>query len=435
MSGKAELRVVHVIFSRRLILLFAIAIVVPWMVVAFLLALPNAGLRKSKLSPAAVASIAPTFLSDAMPVAPPPQVWVAGRKGPWGQIESMLFDIDVPADCVLGPPAPPVRWSFPGYTKQRVLTTFRSVGISEDEVKKLDGNGKWSSDAGVTSVEPGDPLILSLAPAVRSRLYAILVEFPQNAQDIEPVWFRAGNFDWQLQDSGLAPESICLLKRLLYPQGENSLLFADSKLALRNLPNDPERIRFMQAVLRKQAVMARVRLDPGADVEQISQYWGIGGRRKDLVPFLSALHRGAKGGKINVIYLLPDFARELLYRHPRVVAGDKSVMQDCFWSAYNFFNDPPDNNFADTHSVAGLNKDCFQISSPNQLGDLMLLTTHDGSPVHAAVFLADDIYFTKNGLNSIQPWILMHLSDLLAEYNMLHPNSGLDIHYFRRKGI
>ena len=299
----------------------------------------------------------------------------------------------------------------------------------------LDGSAKWSSEAGVTSVEPGDPLILSLAPKVRSKLYAILIEFPQNAQHIEPIWFRAGNVDWQLQDSRLAPESVALLKRLLYPQDEKSLLFADSELALRNLPNDAERMRFMQAVLRKRAVLARVRLDPDTDVEEVSQYWGIGGRRKDLFPFLGALHRVEKGCKLNVVCLLPDFAREHLYRHPSSVADEKGVVQDCFWSAYNFFNDPPDNSFADTHSNAGLNKNCYQIASPNQLGDLMVLTTRNGSPVHAAVFLADDIYFTKNGLNRIQPWILMHLADLLEEYKGLHPNSGLEIHYFRRKGL
>ena len=431
LSGKAKRAVVHLVFSRWVILFLAVAIVLPWLVIAPLLASGHAVYGHS----ATGSPVAATSASDAPPADPPPQVWIAGKKGPWGQIDSMLFDLDVPPDCVLPPPAPPVRWSFPGYTKEKVLATLRSVGIPEDEVKKLEGSAKWSSAAGVTSVEPGDPLILSLAPKVRAKLYAILVEFPQNAQHVDPIWFRADNVDWRLQESGLAPESVALLKRLLYPQGENSLCFADSELALRNLPNDAERSRFMQAVLRKRAVLARIRIDPDTDVEELAQYWGIGGRRKDLLPFLNALHRVEKGCELNVVCLLPDFAREHLYRHPGAAANDKGVMQDCFWSAYNFFNDQPDNSFADTHSTAGLNKDCYQIAAPTQLGDLMILTTRGGSPVHAAVFLADDIYFTKNGLSQIQPWILMHFADLLEEYNTTHPNSGLDIHYFRRKGL
>ena len=74
-----------------------------------------------------------------------------GKKGPWGQIESMLFAIDVPDEFVFVPPAdqPPVRWCFPGYSKEKVLATLRSVGVPEDEVKKLDGSAKWTSDDGI----------------------------------------------------------------------------------------------------------------------------------------------------------------------------------------------------------------------------------------------------------------------------------------------
>ena len=106
------------------------------------------------------------------------------------------------------------------------------------------------------------------------------------------------------------------MNRLLYPQGEGKLLFADFEPGMRNLPNDAERKRFMKAVSRKQAVMARVRLDADADVDTLAQYWGIGGRRKDLLPLLGALHRVEQGLAINLVYLLPPFARDHLYRHP-----------------------------------------------------------------------------------------------------------------------
>ena len=185
----------------------------------------------------------------------------------------------------------------------------------------------------------------------------------------------------------------------------------------------------------KAAFLARLRIDPDTDVEKLSQYWGIGGRRKDLFPFLNALHRIEKGCTISLIYLLPDFARDRLYRHPVVVGRDKGEQPDCFWSAYNFFSDRTDNSAEDTHSITGLKENYDPISAPGQLGDLMILATHDGAPVHAAVFLADDIYFTKNGVSLIQPWILTHLDDLLEEYDVQHPSRKLRIHYFRRKGL
>ena len=44
------------------------------------------------------------------------------------------------------------------------------------------------------------------------------------------------------------------------------------------------------------------------------------------------------------------------------------------------------------------------------------LLDKNGNAIHSAVYLADDIVFTKNGNNYTQPWMLMHLKDLIAEY-------------------
>ena len=439
MSDKAERATVHLIFSRWMILLLAVAIAAPWVVIAFLLASQTAIIEKSRSSSVDTASQPDASTQTAIPTNPPPDEWSPGKKGPWGQIESMLFAIDVPDEFVFVPPAdqPPVRWSFPGYTKEKVLATLRSAGVPDDEVKKLDGSAKWASDDGVTSIEPGDPLILSLTPKVRSDLYAILVGFAQNARQIDPIWFRPGMIDWRLQDGGLATESIALLKRLLYPQSENMLLFADFEAALRSLPNDAERRRFMKTISRKQAVLARVGLTPDTDVEKLSRYWGIGGRRKDMVPFLSALHRGEKGYKVNVVYLLPNFARDHVYRHPFVSPDDKGVKQDCFWSAFNFFNDAPDNRFNDMGYVREvLDRDYYEIQEPSQLGDLVFVTAGGKTVIHVAAYVADDLVFTKNGEDFRQPWILMHMADMIDTYVVKYANSGaLKRQFFRKKNL
>ena len=373
-------------------------------------------------------------------VGPPPQKWTPGKKGPWGEIESMLFAIDLPDEFVFlpSPNQPPVRWHFPGYSKEQVLATLQSAGLPEDEVQKLETSAKWTTEDGVASVTPGDPLILSLSPEVRAKLYAILVAFPQNGQQIDPIWFQSGMIDWRLQDSGLAPESFALLNRLLYPQGEGKLLFADFEPALRNLPNDAERKRFMKAVSRKQAVMARVRLDADANVDTLAQYWGIGGRRKDLLPLLGALHRVEQGLAINLIYLLPPFARDHLYRHPFSAPDDKGVKEDCYWSAFNFFSDTPDNRFNDfSYMGEVLRRDYYRIEKPSQLGDLVFLAVGENKNViHVAAFVADDLVFTKNGEDLRQPWILMHMADMIESYGVKYPNRGtLEPQFFRKKGL
>ncbi len=351
----------------------------------------------------------------------------------------MVFAMDLPDEFVFVPPAdtPPVRWSFPEYGKEKVLSTLRSAGVPENEVDKLDKSAKWTNDDNITTVEPGDPLILGLAPDVRARLYGILIRFPQNGRHIDPVWFRPSLIDWQLQDSGLTAESTALLKRLLYVQGDNAVLFADFEPALRALPNDVERRRFMKAISRKRAVLARLTLGPDDDIEQISQYWGIGGRRKDIFPFLNSLHRVEKGCTLNIISILPDFPRDHLYRHPFASGDDKSVKQDCFWTAFNFFNDPPNDRYNDMGYVREvLQRDYYEVQEPSQLGDLILVTAENKTVIHAAAYVADDLVFSKNGEDFRQPWILMHMADMLETYGVKYPNGdAMKAQYFRKKSL
>jgi hypothetical protein len=244
--------------------------------------------------------------------------------------------------------------------------------------------------------------------------------------------------DWRLQDSGLAPESVALLKRLLYPQGDNKLLFADFEPAVRSLPSDAERRLFMKTVSRKRAVLARLKLDSDADVQKISEYWGIGGRRKDVLPLLSSLHRVEKGCTLNVICLLPAFARDHLYCYPFTAPDDKGVRQDCYWSAFNFFNETPDNRFNDfSYMNEVLHRDYYRIQEPSQLGDLVFLAAGENkNAIHVAAYVADDLVFTKNGEDLRQPWMLMHIADMIESYAVKYPKSGtLEAQFFRKKSL
>ena len=238
-----------------------------------------------------------------------------------------------------------------------------------------------------------------------------------------------------MEDSGLLPTSVELLKSLLYPHGSSLLLFADFEPAVRRLPDEHERRQFMKAVSRKETLLARVKIDADTDVEALANYWGVGGRRKDLVPFLTSLRRIEKGCKLNIVYLLPHFARDRLYNHPYTPADPAGKKQDCFWTALNLFNDVADDRFCSMDFVGqSIKSDYYSILEPTQFGDLIFLTTRDDTVVHAAVFLADDIVFTKNGESYTQPWILMHLGDMVNTYAVRHPTSGpMKVLYYRKK--
>ncbi len=48
----------------------------------------------------------------------------------------------------------------------------------------------------------------------------------------------------------------------------------------------------------------------------------------------------------------------------------------------------------------------------------MFVLNPDGGVIHSAVYIADDIVFTKIGANFAQPWILMRMENLLHVYTL-----------------
>ncbi len=235
----------------------------------------------------------------------------------------------------------------------------------------------------------------------------------------------------------MSKSSVELLKSLLYAQGEKLLLFADFEPALRRLPNDEERRLFMNAVSRKRTLLAGLHVTPESNLEAIIDYWGVGGRKKNVTPLLRALHHEGDA-KVNIVCLLPDFPRDHIYMHPFPNSGDATATkQDCFWSAMNFFNDPPDNRVNDMNYLRELLKsDYASITQPTQMGDVVFLATAKDAVIHAAAYIADDIVFTKNGESYTQPWILMHMEDMLDTYAVKHPSSGpLKPLYYRKKTL
>jgi len=63
-------------------------------------------------------------------------------------------------------------------------------------------------------------------------------------------------------------------------------------------------------------------------------------------------------------------------------------------------------------------------------GDLIFLLDGKGAVIHSAVYIADDLVFTKNGINYAQPWILMRIKTLLGVYTCTAEPKVL---YYRRK--
>lgn len=363
-----------------------------------------------------------------------------GKPGPWGQMQYVPIVLEIPDEYLFVNQAAQKTdtWTFTGKSRDAAMAFLRSCGFDETQLSSI-ARCEWSDFAGSSSVQPSDEVILSLSSEVRAALYNALALEKANATSIDPYWYRPGKVDFRLRGSDLAPESLSLFKNLLYPSRDGTaLLFTDVGPALRAIADPAEQKKFAKAISRKRSLMARLSIHADSDIEAIAAYWGVDGRQKDLVPFLNSLKYNVEAGveepsRMNIVTLLPSFARERLYNHAYATQTSvTSHQEDCFWTAFNFFSSYPDNQVNDMKYLQRvLERDYYKISEPTKLGDLILITDDTGDAVHAANYIADDIVFTKNGVNFTQPWILLPMQDMLETYRI--KTKKTQVVYFRRK--
>jgi hypothetical protein len=145
------------------------------------------------------------------------------------------------------------------------------------------------------------------------------------------------------------------------------------------------------------------------------------------------------GGTLGIINVLPPLpsSQMFVYPVPDNPLNGPSPVRDCHWSSFNFFNDVPDQKLSDPNCfLQKLKEDYSPAAGDPRYGDIALFSKPSGSIVHSAVYLADDILYTKNGATFTYPWMLETLSDLLKQYSFqVEPGEKLVVSYFRRKNI
>jgi hypothetical protein len=336
---------------------------------------------------------------------------------PWGELATHEIEVEPPeeylaADAVL-PQAP--AWVFQQLSPEQTRSLMLSCGLSAEQADRALAPDRVSVAASNTIVRPDDELILSLSREARAKLYATLGRWQANHFMVYPFSFRVQNLDESFENSNLDTATIARIKKLLYKKGEAEC-FSDFEFVMRGLPSDRQRLWLVKTLARQRALLVRVRIRPDTDLEKVLGYWDRGISVKDARPLLESVKRLPEGGSVSLLYLLPRFARERLYTFPMPPRpGEWPV--DCHWTTMNFFNDEPDNRFADpAYTVACLKTNYYQIAKANQYGDIILVLNKEGYPIHSATYLADDIVFTKNGDNHMHPWMLVRMKDLLATY-------------------
>jgi len=342
--------------------------------------------------------------------------YFAGNPGPWGELEYARINIELTDEFALAEEKNfrQTLWFFPSQNQEQVLALCESVGLTTPQRDALRTQANWSVvPDGLLITPPGD-LVMELSPEMRARLYAVLAQSRQNDLHAWPFVYRQGGFAEWFTNSSLLPATIALVQKVVYQRGL-ALCVSDAPELCARISDPAERQRLIKTLSRTSSLLMKIRVRPETDVAALTAYWGRGWHVKDIEPLLASLTKVPGSISLDVAHLLPPFARKRLNSYPTPPAPGQPA-PDCYWSAWNFFRDPPDDRYYnDALWRQELQQNCQLVEQPT-FGDLVFLTRPDGVPIHCAVFVADDVVFTKNGANLRQPWKLMKMEDLLARY-------------------
>ncbi|MCX6910236.1 MAG: hypothetical protein NTY01_19635 [Verrucomicrobia bacterium] len=419
---KHERPMVHLHLTRRIYVVLLLLLIAPWGLLAALWMAKDLFLsvHASKVSTVAATDGRVTY---AVP-------------GPWGTLRCTRIAIEPPTEAVFIKPedeAPP-RWNFTGFTVDKVRQLFAAVGFKPEQVFFLMDRTRVDPATGTPMTSPPPEFVLGMPTETRRQLYYVLASLPENPLQKFAASLLPRYMDEQFEASDLPPAVIADIKRMLYPHG-NILLFADSNILLPRMGNARDKIHLIKTLARKNTLLVDLEVNAKSNTDELVHYWGVGGRTKDIDPLLESLRRTPGGAAVDIAHLLPRFVRERIYTFPYSSSQAIDAHRDCHWTSMNFFSTKPDDRYADPDfAYETIRNDYYAISTDSRLGDLVLLLTPKNQLVHSAVFIADDIVFTKNGVMATHPWMFMRTADLLELYEgAFQAEDSLQVMYYRKR--
>ena len=360
------------------------------------------------------------------------------RPGPWGELYTVPFIIAAPDELI------PVRaleaggthWIFKNSTVSEISNLLESGGMPSEQRSALLAPAVALVKGIDLELVPTPEMVVALPAKAREALYRKLAQSPENNSAF--FFIHQDTLATRFDDSGVAADTLSLFHRMCCKHGDY-LVFGGLPAMLAQLPSYEEKVRFMKALTRQKTMLVRVRVTKDSDLRALSEYWGKGIWAPNIRAILEGVERVPGGTFTSVMALLPPLPASQLYFYPIVQANAANgipQVRDCHWTSLNFFRDSADTKPVNPANFAQeLSANYFPIAGDPQYGDVIILTTPSGEVLHSAVFIADDIVFTKNGSTSIYPWMLSTIPDLMKQYSF-HASEGqrLKVSYFRSKG-
>ncbi len=350
------------------------------------------------------------------------------QLGPWGELiqrEMFLSPPDSllqPDRYLLGNP----EWAVPAASLADLAAQLSAMGVATGDAARLCGAAATNPAIRGFSLFPPPDIIRGLADSTRRTLYGYLGQSGLNTYYNDPFLITSSKLARWRAGSAAQARVVQRLMPYLYRAGEYSL-FSDPATLLQELDHPEDRRQALTLLHQQQAVMLVVRIMPETNIDQMVGYWGAGGREEEIRLILEAF-QASGGGGMDVVQLLPSFARERVNRFP---AADENPRHDCHWSAMNFFREDPYVEYATPDAMLKEVLAEYQfVASDYRLGDLILLRNRQGLVLHSCVHIAGQVVFTKNGMSRLAPWVFMELPEVVARYA---GHGDLDLRVMRRR--
>lgn len=343
------------------------------------------------------------------------------EPAPWGKLKYSPMALSRPSEYILPDMGQrhEVTWTFAGFTEEKLEEFFNTLDLEYEAKAYLQDRQHWQISNGVIRISPPPAVILSLSPLTREKLYTLLAKNPENQEQHNPFRFRIDGFDDWFKDSKLPQPKIELVQQLVFTNA-GTLCFADSAV-FSQLSKPEETMKLFACLSRVSTFTMRLQVDAKSDLNALANYWSWPGNAKNIRPLLDSIARQSSG-ELDVAMLLPTFARSRLYMYPNL-REPSAPKQDCVWTSMNFFSERPDDRYFNPTYIARALKALFVEVQDNsrRFGDVLVLAAPDERVIHMCVHIADDVVFTKNGIHISQPWHLMKVPELLANYEIQKP--------------
>lgn len=357
------------------------------------------------------------------------------RPGPWGELYTVPFVIAAPAELlpVRAIEEGGTRWVFKNCTASQISNLLEAAGMPFEQRTALLSPPITKEKRIDLEMLPTPDMIDALPEKAREALYRKLIQFPENRSSF--YFIHKETLATRFDDSGISSDTLALFRKFSIQHGDH-LVFGALPAMLARIGDFEEKERFMRALTRQKTMLIRLRVTNKTDLHSLNDYWAKGAWAPNIRALLEGVNRVPGGTFTSIVPILPPLPSSQIYSYPigqeTREKGTKQI-QDCFWTALNFFRDPTDTREA---NLLSLTQDYYPITGDPRYGDVLTLAAPSGEIVHAAVFIADNIVFTKNGSLATYPWMFSTIADLQTQYSFQSPpGEKLTLRYHRSKNL